>query len=196
MLIYPFFSCNGRLESKKVFVISGRTRMYFFLGERAIRSVYVCSQVAAIAPSFTHRIHPYYCKKYIDQWSSRTINHDGTFNNTKFGIKENYILSSVCIHKWTYKYTCYGNFYKPRKARFIPTFCKRINRNSTAVGNWWSFWRKEDERLLVQQKFIYNNNNNKQSFTPHGTNNELEEFRKEFKVPIVVGFCKVCKVYL
>ena len=30
----------------------------------------------------------------------------------------------------------YGDFYKPRKARFIPTFCKRINRTSTAVGRW------------------------------------------------------------
>ena len=30
----------------------------------------------------------------------------------------------------------YGDFYKPQKARFIPTFCKRINRTSTAVGIW------------------------------------------------------------
>ena len=30
----------------------------------------------------------------------------------------------------------YGDFYKPRKARFIPSFCKRINRTSTAVGRW------------------------------------------------------------
>ena len=29
MLIYPFLSCNGRLESKKGFIISGRTRMLF-----------------------------------------------------------------------------------------------------------------------------------------------------------------------
>ena len=33
-------------------------------------------------------------------------------------------------------------------------------------------------------KFIYNNKNNKQGFTPNGTNNELEEFKKEFKVQI------------
>ena len=34
MLIYPFLSCNGRLESKKGFIISGCTRMSVFLGER------------------------------------------------------------------------------------------------------------------------------------------------------------------
>ena len=36
-------------------------------------------------------------------------------------------------------------------------------------------------------KFIYNNNNNnnnKQGFTPNETNNELEEFKKEFKFPV------------
>ena len=29
----------------------------------------------------------------------------------------------------------WGFLYKPRKARFIPTFCKRINCTSTALGN-------------------------------------------------------------
>ena len=32
------------------------------------------------------------------------------------------------------EWTIYGDFYKPRKARFIPMFCKRINHTSTAVG--------------------------------------------------------------
>ena len=72
-----------------------------------------------------------------------------------------------------------GIFYKPRKARFIPTFYKKINRTSTAVGIWVdSFWRKEDERLLRATKFIYNNNNNKQGFTPHGTNKECVSVQK------------------
>ena len=35
-----------------------------------------------------------------------------------------------------YRNHLYGFFYKPRKARFIPTFCKRINRTSTAVEIW------------------------------------------------------------
>ena len=47
--------------------------------------------------------------------------------------------------------TVYGDFYKPRKTWFIPTFCKRINRTSTAVGNWWQLLKKGDERLLMQQ---------------------------------------------
>ena len=47
MLIYPFLSCNGRLESKKGFNISGHARMLFLLGEGVIRYVYVRRLVAA-----------------------------------------------------------------------------------------------------------------------------------------------------
>ena len=45
----------------------------------------------------------------------------------------------------------YGEFYKARKARFVPTFCKRINRTSTAVGNGRQLLKKGDEQLLMQQ---------------------------------------------
>ena len=47
MLIYPFLSCNDRLESKKDLVNSGGTRKLFFKGEGVIRSVYVRRPVAA-----------------------------------------------------------------------------------------------------------------------------------------------------
>ena len=39
-------------------------------------------------------------------------------------------------------------------------------------------FEERDERLIRATKFIYNNND-KQSFTPNGINNELEEFTKE-----------------
>ena len=66
----------------------------------------------------------------------------------------------------------------PPKARFIPTFCKRINRTQPAVEIWASAFEERDERLIRGTKFMYNNNN-KQGFTPTGINNELEEFTKE-----------------
>ena len=72
----------------------------------------------------------------------------------------------------------YGDCYKPRKARFIPMFCKRINRTQPAVEIWVRAFEERDERLIRATKFIYNNNN-KQGFTPNGINNELEEFTKE-----------------
>ena len=78
----------------------------------------------------------------------------------------------------TYTYFM-GIFYKPRKARFIPTFCKRINRTSTAVGNWWQLLKKGRRTTFSATKFIYNNNNNnKQGFTPNGTNNEYIRVHK------------------
>ena len=57
----------------------------------------------------------------------------------------------VFFEFWDSYVLSYGDFYKPRKARFIPVFCKRINCTSTAVGNWWQLLKKGDERLLVQQ---------------------------------------------
>ena len=72
----------------------------------------------------------------------------------------------------------YGDFYKPRKARFIPTFCKRINRTSTAVGKWLTAFEEERRTTFSVTKFIYNNNNNKQGFTPNGTNNEYVRAQK------------------
>ena len=66
----------------------------------------------------------------------------------------------------------------PRKARFNPTFCKRINHTQTALEIWVRAFEERDERLIHATKFIYNNNN-KQSFTPNGINKELEEFTKE-----------------
>ena len=73
----------------------------------------------------------------------------------------------------------YGEFYKPRKARFIPTFCKRINRTSTAVGNWVAPFEERRRTTFSATKFIYNNNNNKQGFTPNGTNNEYVRVKKK-----------------
>ena len=72
-----------------------------------------------------------------------------------------------------------GNFYKPRKAWFIPMFCKRINRTSTAVGSWLTAFEERRRTTFSAMKFIYNNNNNnKQGFTPNGTNNEYVRVQK------------------
>ena len=74
----------------------------------------------------------------------------------------------------------YGDFYMPRKARFIPTFCKRINRTSTAVGKWLTAFEERRRTTFSATKSIYNNNNNniKQGFTPSGTNNEYVRVQK------------------
>ena len=71
----------------------------------------------------------------------------------------------------------YGDFYKPRKARFIPTFCKRINRTATAVGIWVTAFKERRQKTFRAIKFIYNNN--KQGFTPNGTNNEYVRVQKK-----------------
>ena len=79
----------------------------------------------------------------------------------------------------------YGDFYKPRKAWFIPTFCKRINRTSTAVGIWVTGFEERRQTTFSATKFVYNNNNTKQGFTPNGTNNEYVRVqKKKFKIPI------------
>ena len=71
----------------------------------------------------------------------------------------------------------YGDFYKPRKARCIPTFCKRINCTSTAVGKWVTTFEERRQMTFSVTKFIYNNNN-KQDFTPNRTNNEYVRIQK------------------
>ena len=71
----------------------------------------------------------------------------------------------------------YGDFYKPRKARFIPTFCKRITCTSTAVGSWLTAFEEKRRMTYSATKFMYNNNN-KQGFTPNGTNNEYVRVQK------------------
>ena len=78
----------------------------------------------------------------------------------------------------------YGDFYKPQKARFIPSFCKRVNRTSTAVGKCVTAFEERRRTTFRATKFIYNNNNNKQGYTPNGTNNEYVKFKKDFKVQI------------
>ena len=46
----------------------------------------------------------------------------------------------------------YGDFIIPRKARFIPTFCKRINRTLTALEIWVrAFEERKTNDLYVQQ---------------------------------------------
>ena len=72
----------------------------------------------------------------------------------------------------------YGDFYIPRKARFIPTFCKRINSTSAAVGSWLTAFEERRQTTFSTTKFIYKNNNNKQGFTPNGTNNEYVRIQK------------------
>ena len=75
----------------------------------------------------------------------------------------------------------YVNFCKPRKARFIPTFCKRINCTSTAVGSWLTAFEERRRTTFSATKFMYNNNNNnnnKQGFTANGTNNEYIRVQK------------------
>ena len=67
-------------------------------------------------------------------------------------------------------------FYKPRKAWFIPTFCKRINHTSTAVGKWVTAFEERRRMTFSVTKFIYNNY--KQGFTPNGTNNEYVRVKK------------------
>ena len=47
-------------------------------------------------------------------------------------------------------------FYKPRKARFIRMFCKRINRTSTAVGRWVADFEEKRQTTFSVRKFIYN----------------------------------------
>ena len=69
-----------------------------------------------------------------------------------------------------------GIFYKPRKARFIPTFCKKINHTSTAVGKLMTAFEERRQTTFNVTKFIYNNN--KQGFTPNGTNNEYVRVHK------------------
>ena len=51
-----------------------------------------------------------------------------------------------------------GDFYKPQKAQFIPTFCKRINRTSNSSRELVTAFEERDERLIHATKFIYNNN--------------------------------------
>ena len=70
----------------------------------------------------------------------------------------------------------YGDFCKPRKAQIIPTFCKRINRTSTAGGKWVTTFEERRRMTFSATKFIYNNN--KQGFTPNGTNNEYVRVQK------------------
>ena len=68
-----------------------------------------------------------------------------------------------------------GDFHKLRKARFIPTFCKRINRISTTVGRWVAAFEERRRTTFSVTKFI----NNKQGFTPNGTKNEYVRVQKK-----------------
>ena len=45
----------------------------------------------------------------------------------------------------------WGDFYIPRKAQFIPTFCKRIDRTQPAVENWRQLLKKGTNDLYMQQ---------------------------------------------
>ena len=94
------------------------------------------------------------------------------------------LLKSHLSWVWDPDHQKYGDFYEPRKARFILTFCKRINRTSTAVGIWVTAFEEKRRTTFSATKFIYNNNNNnnnKQGFTPHGTNNECVSVQKRIQ---------------
>ena len=72
----------------------------------------------------------------------------------------------------------YGDFYVPRKARFILTFCKRINRTSTAVEIWVrAFEERKTNDLYVQQN-LYTTTTINRDFTPNGINNECVTVQK------------------
>ena len=48
-----------------------------------------------------------------------------------------------------------GDYYKPRKARFIPTFCKRINRTQPAVEIWVRAFEERKTNDLYMQQNLY-----------------------------------------
>ena len=68
----------------------------------------------------------------------------------------------------------HGDFYKPRKARFIPTFCKRINRTSTAVEIWVTAFeeRKTNDLNLQQNLCTTTTTTINRGFTPNEIINE------------------------
>ena len=90
---------------------------------------------------------------------------------------QNNKINSYGENNQIYGKVIYGEFYKSRKARFIPTFCKRINRTSTAVGSWVAAFEERRRTTFSVRKFIYNNNN-KHGFTPNRTNNEYVRIQK------------------
>ena len=70
----------------------------------------------------------------------------------KFPFRSHEQVFSCKICRLKYSYSCFIFFLnKPRKARFIPTFCKRINRTSTAVEIWWQLLKKGTNDLYLQQ---------------------------------------------
>ena len=61
----------------------------------------------------------------------------------------------------------------PRKARFIPTFCKRINRTQPAVEIWVrAFEQRKTNYLYVQQNLYTTTTTINRGFTQNGINNE------------------------
>ena len=50
----------------------------------------------------------------------------------------------------------YGDFYKSRKVLFIPTFYKRINLTSTALGRWVAAFEERRQMTFSVTIFIYN----------------------------------------
>ena len=69
----------------------------------------------------------------------------------------------------------YGDFYVPRKARFIPTFCKRINRTQTAAEIWMRAFEKWKTNYLYVQQNLHTTTTTttiNRGFTPNEINNE------------------------
>ena len=68
----------------------------------------------------------------------------------------------------------YGFFYKPRKARFIPTFCKRINRTLNSSREIVTAFEERKTNDLYMQQNLYTTTTTtiNRGFTPNRINNE------------------------
>ena len=64
------------------------------------------------------------------------------------------------------------DFYIPRKARFIPTFCKRINCTQTALEIWARGFEERKTNYLSVQQYTTTTTTINRGFTPNGINNE------------------------
>ena len=77
------------------------------------------------------------------------------FQTIQFSISTQFNLKIVLFRTIHFS-TSYGDFYQPRKDRFIPTFSKRINCTSTAVGRWVTAFEDRRRTTFSVTKFKYN----------------------------------------
>ena len=62
-----------------------------------------------------------------------------------------------------------GILTSPEKPGLIPTFCKRINRTSTAEGRWVAAFEERRRTTFCVAKFIYNKQGFKQYLKPYNS---------------------------